>query len=354
MKVLHCVYNLDKFSGAAYQALDLSLWLRKNSKIVCCILNRTEGMLDSPNTDFEGVQVTHSNSSYISHAITCFKSIYNADIIHLHGFNFTALLIAILLRKKVFLKSTLLGVDDFKTLCEKSKLRYINRYLIKNISVNNPLSEVISNINKNYICSSKIKLIPNSVPVGDYTFYDRKKNVFLIVGAITKRKKTYQCIQYFIDNFSDIPDSELYIIGPIDEKIKELNSQYISKCRMLTKAHQHKIFFTGKLSKKNVLEYFAVAKGLIFFSDSEGFGSVVIEAQINNCVPLVTGFGGIEHELISNGYNGFILDNEKQAITIKSIEKLLVSSAMSQGAYDKYKPDNIFSLYEPIYKGMLN
>ncbi|EGR0628374.1 glycosyltransferase family 4 protein [Vibrio cholerae] len=353
--VLHFVYNLDKFSGAAYQAKDLVMWLRNNgSKNGHSIYNRSSGCNEKEYFE-DGIRVIVSSGNNISHLIRTLLVIPRYDCIHMHGYNFTVLLLSVIFRKKILLKTTLLSVDDFESLVKKKYLGLINKFLISKVSINNPLSSSVSAINKKYISSDKLRLIPNSISIDKKFFCSsmEKENLFLIVGAVTDRKRTLESIKYYIDNYSHLKGAKLEVIGPYSEGIKELSGSYFDACMRLSKESGCNIRFLGKVNKKEVFNRMLKAKALLFFSKFEGFGSVMIEAQSCNCVPIVTRLGGIESEIITNGKNGYIIDDFSDVITIEEIESIIIDESMPKIAHKKYNPDVVFRHYELIHNDLI-
>ncbi|MCM8532840.1 MAG: glycosyltransferase [Lentisphaeraceae bacterium] len=353
MKILHAVYNIDKYSGAAFQALDLCSWLKKNGIEGVSILNRSDGPCFSKGT-LRNIPIKNINGNILKRTINTYRMIASHEVIHMHGFNFLVFIIASFCNRKILLKSTLLGWDDFGSLL-KRRYGFILKLLMNRITVNNSLSYAIKSVNQKYLSDRKIVTVPNSVPVSSYNYFslNKKSNTFIIVGAVVPRKRIDLAIKYYVNNYINLPDSKLFIIGPYDEGLSEFCSSYTETCLAYEKNFPGKILFLGKKTKEVVFDYMKKSKAMLFFPENEGFGSVIIEAQIHNCVPILTPFGGVEKDTVLDNENGFIIKDSTRKVSLKSIEKLLSDEKVSKDAYEIYKPDTVFSSYKKIYKEML-
>ena len=231
------------------------------------------------------------------------------------------------LRKKMILKTTLYSDDDFATLTRKNAWR-IKYFFIKRIHKIVVPSEKLREFNSRYIDIRKIEVIPNGVVVPDNcSGLEDKENAFCYVGLVCERKRTYESIKYFINNYSEDLTSKMYIVGPyknLDNNF-ELTEDYVNKCFRLVRENklENRIIFTGLLSKEDVQKIFIKCKALLFFSVREGMPNVVLEAMANNCVPITSEMDGVIREIFEDKKQGFILDGDFEKINISLIDRAL-------------------------------
>lgn len=49
----------------------------------------------------------------------------------------------------------------------------------------------------------------------------KKENELGVVGMVCPRKRTYETIKYYVDNYSKLKNSKLYIVGPTGSELTE-------------------------------------------------------------------------------------------------------------------------------------
>ena len=131
------VHNLDSYSGAAQQALLLA----KNMKRDILFLNHNNKTFKKYKyNEFIKIIDLPQNRFLQIFIILFFTLKHKIKIYHFHGSFNIGMLLGTLLRKKMILKTTLLGDDDFDTFASKKswKIRY---FLIKHIYKNIVLSK---------------------------------------------------------------------------------------------------------------------------------------------------------------------------------------------------------------------
>lgn len=351
--IAYFVFNLDTHSGAAQQALLLA----KNIERDILIFNynhKTEYKKYRFNDRIEIVDLP--KSLLITTLIVFMHTLkHKIKIYHMHGGFLNIQLLGILLKRKNILKTTLMGSDDFDTLSKKKRWD-VWFFSLQRLTKNIVLSNKIQEINAKYIDSSKIVkisngvLLPNKCPT-----LAEKENSFCFVGTVCKRKRTYESIEYFINNYSMIPGAKMYIIGPYEaDNINELSNDYVNECFNLVTRYDmnDRIIFAGRVSKEQTLEYFSKSKALLFFSEKEGMPNVVLEAMANNCVPIVNEMDGVAKEIFDDSVGGFIVDDSKPKISMDILEKLIEE----EGPYltiQKSSIENIAKRYNSIYDEIL-
>lgn len=310
LKIAFFVSNLNKYSGAAFQALTLAKNINHIADII--FFNRGNESCHKVITSFNGFTVVNlsSHSLYRLVQIFYYTLTFKIKLFHIHGFFRDPLLTGVILNNKIILKTTLLGEDDFDSLL-KRKFGILNKYLINRIDKNIALSQRLYNINKKYIESEKIQIIPNGVVLPIENHKNIKTKDYCTVGIIHPRKRTLEAIKFFGKNISHDKEAKLYVVGPLnnEENLSEFNNDYILECKKTIKDLNlvDQVIFTGKLCKEELNKIYEKTFGLIFFSDKEGMPNVVLEAMSYNCVPILSEIGGVAKEIVDHEDDGLIL-----------------------------------------------
>lgn len=354
--IAYFVFNLDTHSGAAQQALLLAKNIDQDVLIFNYNSKTPYKKKYRLNNSIEIIDVPKSIilATFIAFIYTLK---YRIKIYHIHGGFPNFQLLGILLGRKNIVKTTLMGSDDLDTLSKKKRWE-VWHFLIRRVTKNIVLSNKMQEINAKYIDSNKIVKISNGVLVPTICPpLTEKENSFCFVGTVCQRKRTYEAIQYFIDNYSTIPETKMYIIGPYQKMDSNyaFSNEYVNDCLNLVTKHDliDRIIFTDRVSKERTLEYISKCKALLFFSEKEGMPNVVLEAMANNCVPIISKMDGVAKEIFDDSVGGFIVDDMKSKVSIDMIEKLIDI----QGPYLSIKKssiENIARKYNEIYSELLS
>jgi len=349
------VSNLNKYSGAAFQSMTLAKSLPKGYRIY--FFNKSSSSGYKPAYQLDGFSVIDLPSNRLMQIMITIKYAdrWKIDLFHMHGFSIAAVVASIVLRKMSVLKTTLIGYDDFETWSKSTNGQFKLRCL-HFVDINVVLSSRAYKINSAYNHRIKVVKIPNGILLPTLSSEEERK-AFCIVGVIHQRKRTLECIKYFIHNYSIHSSTKLYVVGPLtnEDNLTEFSAGYISKCeRIVNQAGlQHKIIFTGKLKKNEVQRIYRESIALLFFSTSEGMPNVVLEAMGNNCVPIITDLGGDAYELFENSKEGFILLDMKESIDLHEIQQVSNSGAVRERSKD-YSINKIATIYSNLYLELAN
>lgn len=137
---------------------------------------------------------------------------------------------------------------------------------------------------------SKVKVIPNSYSHSyEKVPYDNNKRekIILSVARVSPEKS----LDVLINSFSKIsvryPDWNLYVVGPIEDKV------YYQKLKDMAKLSNisEKVVFTNTLFNERLNDLYACSSIFCLPSTFESFGIVRIEA-IANGLPLITTYAG--------------------------------------------------------------
>lgn len=344
--ILHIVRNYDNYSGAAFQALRLVSSL-KEKKVNIAVLNI------SSRTDVDFIDKQLNCYSVNSKAILTWnviKLLISADVVHFHGLVTVPFFLSLLLGKKVLLKSTLLGEDDFDSL--KSRFGKFPIWVIgKLLWRNNALARNIYDINSKYIDIKSIEIIPNGVDM-PLQYSKKKQNTFLFVGAIVERKQPHLSVEFFNKYLANLPGACLVVIGPDD--INESPDDKNYREQVFFPALNNSVGdvkFLGRLDKNCLSEFYAEAKGLLFFSKREGMPNVVLEAMANNCLPITTSISGAMYDITGNTkLEKFIIDDVKSVnFSIEEVNMLIRDGVPREIVEEKFSFDGIAKSYIKIY-----
>lgn len=346
--IAYFVYNLDSYSGAAQQALKLSNAL--SNKIVFFNFNYTK--IEKSKIDGNIIINMGKNKLLNLLSIIYYSYLYDLKIYHLHGFFLYGLLLGGVLRRKVILKTTMMGDDDFKSI-KKRKFGTIKLWLInKVVDINIVLTEKTKEININHFSKDKIVKIPNGVDINLEQVIVKERNSFCFVGLVCERKNTLESIKYFNKFYKNLDEAKLYIVGPYEniENISDFTDEYVQSCFKYVRDENldSKVIFTGKLSKNDTYEIYKRSKALLFFSKKEGMPNVLLEAMAHNCVPIVSEMDGVSREIIVEN-SGYILEEFSSCVDIKDINFLIYKKIMIKTIKEKYQLTTTATVYDKIY-----
>lgn len=346
------MYNLNKYSGAAQQALLLASFLKTS----IFFFNHEDGEYSVKRISDKIVIVNLPKNRILRIFIIVWYLLNkNIKILHLHGFFKHGIILGFLFRKRVILKTTLMDSDDFLTLSKDFNSRLFLRFLLYCVDLNICLTEQLRKINVGFISDLKIKVVPNAVEIPK-NISSVKDNVFCFVGLVCERKGTYESIEYFLRHYLSAPGSLMYVIGPVGG-IKESDDNYIQKCRELIAAYeaQDRVLFLGNLAKSDVIEYLKISKALIFFSRKEGMPNVVLEAMANNCAPITTGIDGVIDELLDEDTKvNVTVRSYCEGIRLDVIDNVLATKELVHQAEKKFSIDHIARNYMAEYERYLS
>ena len=143
--------------------------------------------------------------------------------------------------------------------------------------------------------------------------------VFIFIGRLVADKGINELIAAFSKLSKQNNKVKLLLVGPLEQ---ELNP--ISKVTLLEIQQNSNIISTGY--QKDVRDYFALAKVLVFPSYREGFPNVVLQAEAMGLPCIVSNINGC-NEIVTNNYNGIIIP-VKNEITIFDAMQLLQEDAV--------------------------
>jgi glycosyltransferase involved in cell wall biosynthesis len=222
-------------------------------------------------------------------------------------------------------------------------------------------------ISKLYSLHSEIVYPPIDI---DQFAPGNKQNIIMSVGRFFPPKyghckKQFEMVQFFkkaYDKYPELKSYEYHLCGGVKDEPE--SKEYFEACQK--EAEGYPIFFHPNIPFEDLKEYYAKAK--IFWHASgyhedsrspelaEHFGMTTVEAMSAGVVPVVIAKGG-QIEIISQGKNGFLWDDESEIIqkTIHIIRdehlrlKLMEGALMDSRKYSRKKMlesfDKLFEKY---------
>lgn len=347
MNVIHIVRNLDRYSGAAYQALNLSMF-QFSEGLKVNILNISDLGVEGESY-YNNVSVLTVNRSVSF--LKLYKIIRRFSIAHFHGMFLKAIFTAKVAQCKVILKTTLLGEDDFKSIQEK-KFGFFRIIILRLcVDLNNSLVSPICTINKKLFYSNKVVVIPNFVNENKFAKDVKKENIVVYVGAILKRKKILDSICFFEENLQ-IYGYQMIIIGPCDLTECSDDVEYVS-CFKEKLSRNKSLIYLGKLGQSDVLQVLSKSKALLFLSGQEGMPNVVLEALAANCFVITSSISGVAQDIYQHGVEGFDIDVGEN-FNIQIMDYSVDNNLPMKLAERKFYFSENAKIYSDIYKELLS
>ena len=160
-----------------------------------------------------------------------------------------------------------------------------------------PSSFVLKTFLKEGISKEKILLNPYGVNLSEFAQIPKNDDIFRIIyaGSLSIRKGSYYLLEAF--NELNLPKSELWHIGTINNEILPLLNKY---------NNNYKIKFLGHKPQKELYRYYSQSSIFVITSIEEGLAMVI--AQALSCgLPCVVSENTGAGDIIENGYNGYVI-----------------------------------------------
>lgn len=351
MMLAFFVYNLNGHSGAAKQALLLG----KSLEVPLLIFNHEYEEKFSVRKINDRVELVNlPENKFLSLVVLVYFTLKkNIKIFHLHGFFKHGLILGRILRRKVVLKTTLMGGDDLGSIFNGFRLKFFAKFLFSCIDVNVCLTRQLEEKNREYISEPNIIIIPNSVRVPENIYYD-KNNVFCFVGVVCERKGAYESIEYFLNQYSELPGAVMYIVGAM-EGPKECDPCYVERCHEMVRNYcaEDKVIFTGGQNASEVSRYFSISKALIFFSKNEGLPNVVLESMSFNCAPVTLGLDGVVEDILGSEGKELVLKKTGDSLPIEVIDRIIEEGFLVKRASSAFSISSVRDHYLSLYEGLV-
>jgi len=362
MKVLHISHHFYPcIGGTEKYIMDLCLELKKKgieSEVVCLNTCHNSKKKLEEKEKIKGIKVNRIpfwDLKLYKIAPKALDFVEDFDLIHVHGIGFFCdfLLAKKNQHKKPVVISTHGGIFHTN---KKSRIKkfYHDLWLKHQLK---KADKIIANSENDFNqfkkISEKVVLIQNAVDATKFSYKGKKDfNKMVFVGRISKNKRIDLLIDRFEEITKEFPDKKLEIIGEdFDGIAKELEK------KVKEKKLERKIFFTGKLSEKKLIEKTKKAGFHLSASEYEGFGIAVIESMASGTIPVLNDIKAFR-ELIKNNKTGYLIDFkeknslkkvfEKKEKELKKISKNCIQESKKFEWKEKVKE------IEEIYKNCIN
>ena len=135
------------------------------------------------------------------------------------------------------------------------------------------------------------------------------RKIVLFAGRVIEKKGVHILLTAMEQVLREYPDCCLVILGSGWYGSKRI-SPYITRLRQQARKIADKIYFTNYIQPGEVPGYFAMADIFVCPSQwDEPFGLVNVEAMASGIPVVASARGGIP-EIVTNGVNGFLVNNE--------------------------------------------
>ena len=326
----HFVFNLAGYGGAALQARTLTAALPRVESILFSV-DRGRRHSDFTTRRDPCVRVVHlpARPWAAIPTIVLMTRIHRLRVYHCHGFVGVGLVAGWILRRRLVLKTTLLGSDDLDSLGRRphgERLQWLALRADRNVV----LSEALAQINRRQLGSERVVRIPNGVVTrGSAAARPRARTEpeFCVVGLVCARKRTMLAIEKFLAAFGDQEAAVLRVVGPVGARpeLDEGDDGYAESCRTLAATSRAaKVIFTGPLDALALREVYERSLGILCCAQAEGLPNALLEAMAANCVPIATELGGVAREVIDSPAAGFVIGDDEG---LPPLEALVACSA---------------------------
>ena len=169
----------------------------------------------------------------------------------------------------------------------------------------------------------------------------------MCVGRLEKVKGFYFAIEAFSRIVSEYPNLRLKIVGQGSLK-KELKQKAID-CSV-----ENKVDFEG--FQKDIIPYYLYAKATILTSLYEGYPNVLIESIALNTPVVAFNCPGGTNEIIQDGLNGCLVNNQDINDLKKKLSTLLLKNYNNddlKNSIKKNKIEQAFKQYERLINSII-
>lgn len=149
--------------------------------------------------------------------------------------------------------------------------------------------------------AGKIVQLYNPIPF-EFSFGNDKSNIIVFAGRFSPDKRVYQMVKVVASVIKDRLDWQLHLLGEGIEY--DIIKKYINDNNLIN------IKLFGKVD--DVHQRLKLSKLAILYSFSESLPTFLVESAYNGNVLISSNFKGGPQDIISESYNGFIVNNDKE------------------------------------------
>jgi len=161
------------------------------------------------------------------------------------------------------------------------------------------------NLIKHNVLKKNIIVIPNGIEIKKTKTKKKKTLTLISVNRIVPMKKVDKVIELFAEVKKQVKDAKLWIVGNGEK-------DYLRKLKQQAKnlKVEENIRWWGYVEEEKKRELLAKAHFLVNMSIKEGFGLVVLEANVQGTPAVGMKVAGLK-DVIKDGINGILIKNEK-------------------------------------------
>jgi glycosyltransferase involved in cell wall biosynthesis len=240
------------------------------------------------------------------------------------------------------------STNGFRTRNPLFKL--LTRRIVKKSSALITVSKDLGEKINGQVCHKNFLVIPN---VADETLYyfqpDRPRPfVFIHVSNMSYQKNVPSIVKSFDTVHDEFPNSQLVLVGPLEETIVDLVKQ--------THLLERSIFLRGEIPYSEVANAVREANALVLFSHFENLPCVIIESLCCGRPVITTPVGGIQE--IINERNGLFVNVNDDISLVSAMKKMMMDYSsfnlkdISEEARSNFSYPVVGKLFDKIYRDL--
>lgn len=358
--ILHVIQSLE-FGGAEKVVVQLANKFSDEYKITICVTKKKGDLVKEllPNVKVVSLEMGEGNNPTLIGKLKDLIIERNIDVVHCHDWGVyveSALAVKKSGRSKVIL--TVHGpytqyapglVSKFKKILRHFVERYLSKSTYKIVAVSDAIKKYI--IKDIGIVDSKVAVIHNSVE--GYKFSpennSNKCRKLIAVGRVAKIKNHRLMLSAFLKLSEKFQDVSLTIVGdgPEFNKVKKYADEI---------GIRSSVEFTG--FRTDIEELLKQHDAFLLSSQYEGISIAGLEAMSLGLPIISTNVGGIS-EMVKDGVNGFLVENNNTEDYAKCLGKLCSNDSLYLELrrnsrvvfFDNFQEDAMLNEYSALYEG---
>ncbi len=176
------------------------------------------------------------------------------------------------------------------------------------------------------------------------------------MGSIEYRKGTDVLAKAWPLIIEKVPEARLFLAGPCFK-----NTEFYRQLEGLLDMHIGKtVFFEGNVSNPEL--YYRSCDVFVFPSRNEAFANVPVEAMACGAACVLTRIEGYTEDVLIDGYNGLIVEQEHYGALADAVLSLLgnsewrdrIAGNANRTIEEKFRIERVADRYIELYDGLLN
>jgi len=250
---------------------------------------------------------------------------------------------------------TLMGYDTYGFHDLRYSKRWVTQWVCQAADIVTSPSSDLAQLAQAHGVTRPIEIIPHGIPsltVDRILAQNLRHNLGIPTEAIVclavQRHYPIKEPQVFLESWERLTHPDCYLIlvggGELEETLREQAQ------------HQSNVIIAGEIPHSEVPNYLAVADIFLHHSRYESFGIGVLEAMSVG-LPVIASCVGALPEIITEGYNGYLIPPSQPDQLAAAISRLVDSPAKRQAMGENAKQtaqtylwSNIIQKYENLYR----